>query len=98
MRVFKNYLEEKLSDPIFKQAYSANCSVCRTTVAIAAALIKQGLSYEEAAERSGVSAHQISDLVSADRCDPDSVRKLCIAFDIAVPVGCEKTQADSLPE
>jgi hypothetical protein len=92
MRLFKDLLAEKCSDPAFVETYLANCSVCETTVAIGAALYAKGLSYEDAAKQTGVPVRQIVDLVDADLCAPAVVRKLCAVLDIPIPECSEEKQ------
>ncbi len=90
MRTLKDLLAEKRADPSFDAAYAANCSVCGTTVEIGAILHAKGVSCEDAAKRTGVPVERIIDLVNADTCDPEVVRKLCAEFGIPLPACSEE--------
>jgi hypothetical protein len=88
MATYKECREEWLADPAFRAVYDGYCPVCRTTVEVIGRMHKEGFSPEEAAVRAGVSIADVTDLEDAERCNPQAVRSLCMAFGIDLPSAC----------
>lgn len=95
MRVFRKYLENRLSNPEFSRYFHKRCAVCPVTIRIVIAVMQSGESMESIADQCGIPAQKIADLKTAEKCCVDSVKKLCDYFRIPQPDHCLQKKDDS---
>lgn len=90
MQYFKHFLNDKLSDPSFRELFDRECHVCRNTLRIFQKMSREKCSMEKMAATLNVDPHSLQLLQDADYCDPDLVVRLCRELDLPLPQGCPR--------
>jgi hypothetical protein len=90
MRQFDKYLQNKLKDPDFCQAYKDNCNICQTVLEIVDKILSLGKSYSDIASDTGINEQDLSDFAAGDKCQSKIISTLCSKYNIKLPATCPR--------
>lgn len=77
MLFFKEIMEEKLTEPGFKQFFDQECHICPTTLKVISDFAEVGLARDPILGKLEITQKEFNDLYFAENCDPCVVIKLC---------------------
>ncbi|MCF7911800.1 MAG: hypothetical protein K9M99_04680 [Candidatus Cloacimonetes bacterium] len=90
MRQFDKYLQDKLKNKEFCQAYNDNCNICQTVWEIVDTFLNTGKSYADLAVETGISETELLDFAEGDNCQAHIINTLCQKFNIPLPAYCPR--------
>ena len=90
MRQFDKYLQKRMKDPDFCQAFKDNCNICQIVWEIVDKIISSGKSYADIAHETGISEQDLIDFAEGDNCQSQIITTLCIKYNINLPATCTR--------